>query len=255
MTGDMDRNPHQTRRIPHLVAHRGNAREFPENTIASLRSAIELGASYVGFDVHLSADEVPVVIADDSLIRTAGRPESVFELSARELLSVEVTERTRFDDRFSDIRIPSLEQVTELLAAHPNVTAFVEIRKPSLRQFGGPTVVAKVSERLRPVRQQCVVISFDLSAVHESRRVGADAVGWILDRYDDRARMKYEAFKPDYVVCDRLKLPTTAAKLWRGPWAWVIYEVDQAADALALAARGVDFVQGTAVRSLMQELK
>jgi glycerophosphoryl diester phosphodiesterase len=255
MTGDMDRNPHQIRRIPHLVAHRGNAREFPENTIASLRSAIELGALYVEFDVHLSADEVPIVIADESLIRTAGRPESVFEMSARELLRIEATERSRFDDRFSDIRIPSLEQVTELLAAHPNVTAFVDIKTQSLRRFGGPTVVARVSERLKPVRQQCVMISFDLTAVHESRRIGAYAVGWILDRYDDRTRMKYEAFKPDYLLCNLMKLPKTAAKLWRGPWAWVIYDVDRAADALALAARGVEFVQSTAVRSLMQDLK
>jgi glycerophosphoryl diester phosphodiesterase len=255
MTGDMDRNPQQARRIPQLVAHRGNAREFPENTIASLRSAIELGASYVEFDVHLSADEVPVVIKDDSLIRTAGRPESVFELNARELLRIEATERSRFDDRFSDICIPSLEQVTELLAAHPHVTAFVDIQKESLRQFGGPTVVARVSERLKPVRQQCVVISFDLSAVHESRRTGASAVGWILDQYDDRSRMKYEAFKPDFLVCDLTKLPHTAAKLWRGPWAWVICEVEQAAEALALAARGVEFVQSTAVRSLMRELQ
>ena len=113
------------RRIPVIVAHRGNAREFPENTIASLRSAIELGARYVEFDVHLSADEVPIVIHDDNLVRTAGRPESVFELNADDLLKIEASERTRFDDRFSDICIPSLEQVTELLAAHPQVTAFI----------------------------------------------------------------------------------------------------------------------------------
>jgi len=255
MSGDMERTPQQTRRIPQVVAHRGNAVEFPENTIASLRSAIELGARYVGFDVQLAADEVPIVIADDNLIRTAGRPESVFELSASDLIRIEAAERTRFDDRFSDIRIPSLEQVTELLAAHPQVTAFVELRKGSVRQFGGPTVVARVCERLKPVRHQCAVISFDLTAVHESRRAGAGAVGWILDQYDDRTRMKYEAMKPDYLVCDLLKLPHSAAKLWRGPWAWVIYEVNQAADAIGLAARGVEFVRSTAVRSMLQALK
>jgi len=251
----MDRNQQQARRIPKLVAHRGNAREFPENTLAALRSAIELGALYVEFDVHLSADEVPIVIEDERLIRTAGRPESVFELSARELLQIEATERTRFDDRFSDIRIPSLEQVTELLAAHPKVTAFVDVKKESLRQFGCPTVIAKVTELLKPIRQQCVVISVDPTAVHESRRAGARGVGWILDQYDDRTRMKYEAFKPDYLVCERMKLPKTIARLWRGPWAWIIYGVDEAAEALALAARGVEFVQTMAVRSLMQDLK
>jgi len=243
-----------TRRIPEIVARRGNASEFPENTIASLRSAIELGVRHVEFDVHLSADEIPVVIHDDNLTRTAGRPESVFELSARELTGIEVCERTRFNGRFSDIRIPSLEQVTELLAAHAGVTAFVEIRTQSIRQFGGPTVVARVADRLRPVRGQCVVISRELTAVLDSRRAGARAVGWILDRYDDRTRMKYEALRPDYLVCDRQKLPRSDRRLGRGPWAWMVYEVERAVDALALGARGVDFVQSMAVRTLMQEL-
>lgn len=241
-------------RLPQLVAHRGNAREFPENTIASLRSAIDLGLRHIEFDVQLSADEVPMVIHDDTLVRTAGRPESVFELDAADLLRIEASERTRFDDRFSDIRIPSLEQVTELLAAHPQVTAFVEIKRASLHQFGSATVVSRVMEKLRPVRQQCVVVSFDLTSVQAARQAGASAVGWVLDRYDERARGKYEALRPDYLFCNHLKLPRSAARLWRGPWRWVAYEIETVADAIALGDRGVEFVETMAVRSLLHGL-
>jgi glycerophosphoryl diester phosphodiesterase len=244
-----------SRRLPQLVAHRGNAREFPENTIASLRSAIDLGLRHIEFDIQLSADEVPVVIHDDTLVRTAGRPESVFELDAADLLKIEASERSRFDDRFSDIRIPSLEQVTELLAAHPQVTAFVEIKRASLQRFGGATVVSRVMEKLRPVRQQCVIVSFDLATMQSARQAGSAAVGWVLDQYDDRARGKYEALRPDYLFCNHLKLPRTTARLWRGPWRWVVYDIETVADAMALGNRGVEFVETMAVRSLLHGLR
>ncbi|MBS0614334.1 MAG: glycerophosphodiester phosphodiesterase [Proteobacteria bacterium] len=241
------------RPFPTVIAHRGNAREFPENTIASLRSAIQIGIDFLAFDVQLAGDEVPVVIHDESLVRTAGLPKSVFELTGRELRRTEAAERARFEDRFSDIRIPTLEQCTELLAAHPEVTAFVALKRASLRQFGSAVVVSRVMETLRPVREQCVPISTDLPTMQACRRAGAIAVGWELDEYDEHSRLKYEALRPDYLFCERTQLPR-ADRLWRGPWHWAVSDVDQVADALALAERGAAFVQTMAVRPLLRGL-
>jgi glycerophosphoryl diester phosphodiesterase len=240
--------------IPAVVAHRGNARDFPENTLASLTSAIELGVRYVEFDVHLSADEVPIVIHDDTLIRTAGRPESVFDLNAYDLTQIAAGERSRFEDKFSEVRIPSLQQVGELIAAHPRVTAFVELKRASLRRFGHRTVVARVIDVLKSVRAQCVLISYDLAAVHEARDAGAAAIGWVLEQYDERSKFKFEALKPDYLFCDQDDLPNGGSRLWRGPWRWAIYEVESADQALALAARGVELVETMAVAAMLAEL-
>ena len=55
-----------------LVAHRGHAAAFPENTLPALRSALELGAAWLEFDIQLSADRIPVLCHDASLQRTAG---------------------------------------------------------------------------------------------------------------------------------------------------------------------------------------
>ncbi len=58
---------------PHLIAHRGNAAEFPENTLPAFESALELGVRNIEFDVQLTSDKVPVVIHDADL-QTRGRP-------------------------------------------------------------------------------------------------------------------------------------------------------------------------------------
>ena len=79
-------------RLIHLVAHRGNAGEFPENTLPAFTSALEFGLRFLELDVHLSADGIPVVIHDHELIRTTGRPGSVFDLRARELSLIDAGE-------------------------------------------------------------------------------------------------------------------------------------------------------------------
>ena len=63
--------------LPFLIAHRGNAADYPENTLAALRSAIELGLRHVEFDVQLTRDGVPVVLHDADLRRMTGRVERV----------------------------------------------------------------------------------------------------------------------------------------------------------------------------------
>lgn len=51
-----------------VYAHRGASAERPENTLASFRRALELGAQGIELDVHLSRDGVPVVIHDSRSI-------------------------------------------------------------------------------------------------------------------------------------------------------------------------------------------
>ena len=46
---------------PKLVAHRGYAHAYPENTLLAIQQAVEAGAKYIEFDVLLSADQLPVL--------------------------------------------------------------------------------------------------------------------------------------------------------------------------------------------------
>src|SRR5262245_14497889 len=55
-----------------VYAHRGAAAERPENTLASFRRALELGADALETDVHLTADGAVVAIHDPDGARVAG---------------------------------------------------------------------------------------------------------------------------------------------------------------------------------------
>jgi glycerophosphoryl diester phosphodiesterase len=236
-------------RLIHLVAHRGNAGEFPENTIPAFASALEFGLRFLELDVHISADGVPIVIHDHDLIRTTGRPGCVFDLRARELVMIDASEPERFGERFRGTRIPLLSDVLSLLERRPEVTLFVEIKRASLIRFGYDQVVARVVNTLKPARAQCVVISFDLAAVHRVRQIGGMPIGWVLSAYDAHTRLKFEALQPEFLFVDHEMLPAQGA-LWRGPWRWAIYEVESLGLAQSLAARGADYIETMAVHPM-----
>lgn len=241
-------------RLIHLVAHRGNAAEFPENTLPAFNSALELGVRFLELDVQLSRDGVPVVIHDHLLVRTTGLPGSVFDHDAAELAAMEAAETQRFGDRFAGTRVPLLRDVLALLSRRPEITLFVELKRASLRQFGHDHVVSQVLEAVRPWRAQCVIISFDLAAVHRARRYGDAPIGWVLESCDDHSRLKFEALQPEFLFCDHQQLPARG-RLPQGPWRWVIYEVTSHPLALELAGRGADYIESMAVRELSAALR
>jgi glycerophosphoryl diester phosphodiesterase len=232
-------------RLPELIARRGNVAEYPENTLPALRSALELGARHLGFDVQLSVDRHPVLLNDSNLQRIAGVDRNALEMTWNELAEIAVTQ--------TDIGIPRLGQAVDLLASHAAATAFVELKRASLRAFGHETVVHKICEVLKPVARQCVLVSSDFAAVHHVRQVSPYRVGWRLSEYSNTAALKCEALAPDYLFCDHQLLTQSASKLWRGPWRWVVYDVQTSKVALEVATRGARLVETSAIRDMMRE--
>ncbi len=235
---------------PVLLAHRGWASRYPENSRVGIEAALRAGVACVEIDVQLSADCVPMVIHDPSLERTAGIAKRVSTLDARELAAVSVHEPARFGARFAGEPLPSLADIVALLRDWPNAKAFVEIKRESAEAHGVDATVALVLEVLAPVRERCIVISFVERAVMTARRLGASATGWILNYYDDDSRSLAEAMAPDYLFCDYRKLPAAPATLWSGPWHWGSYEIVDVEHALGLAERGIQVMESMAAGDL-----
>lgn len=56
---------------PRLIAHRGAGRSAPENTLSAFRKGAACGFLMMEYDVKLSADDVPILLHDDTLERTS----------------------------------------------------------------------------------------------------------------------------------------------------------------------------------------
>jgi glycerophosphoryl diester phosphodiesterase len=229
--------------IPELLAHRGYAARFPENTREAIQAAVLSGVRQVEFDVQLSRDGVPHLLHDEDFARTGNSPQRIFDLTAQEIAGLSVGEHSRFGDSFGSVRAPRLDSVAEDLLAWPEVTAFVELKRHSLDHFGVTGVIDAVHAALQPVLQQCVFISFELPAIEEARQRIGRPVGWALRSWDSTSKQHAEDIRPDYLFCNIKRLPPAPEPLWEGAWTWVVYEITDADEALRLANRGVGMIE------------
>ncbi|MCB1827200.1 MAG: glycerophosphoryl diester phosphodiesterase [Coxiellaceae bacterium] len=100
--------------LPKLIAHRGARKYAPENTLAALKKAAELGATWVEFDVQLDSRHEPIIFHDTKLNRTTnGRG-----LISRTPYSVirQLDAGSWFGSEFSGEVVPTLEEWLRLAA-------------------------------------------------------------------------------------------------------------------------------------------
>jgi glycerophosphoryl diester phosphodiesterase len=240
--------------LPELVAHRGNAAEFPENTLPALASALDAGIAWVELDVQLSADGVPFVIHDARLERTTRSRGDLRQLTADVLDEVDACEPLRFGDRHGVVRLPRLGEFAGLLARHEHARAFIELKRASLATHGTAYCIDRVLAALAHVAGRCIPISFDADAVALARSRTGGPVGWVIDRFDEAGLGTLESLRPDFVFYDYLKARPGNASLPAGPWRWAAYEVVDVARALAESRRGATLVESMAPLRLQAAL-
>jgi glycerophosphoryl diester phosphodiesterase len=122
-----------------IVAHRGNRVRAPENTVPSLRQAVELGADALEFDVRMSRDGVPVVIHDPTLDRTTDGTGPVSAHTVPELQALDASARSPY--RIQRVSIPTLEEVLDGFRETPLVIEVKEMEAAEstaklVRRFG-----------------------------------------------------------------------------------------------------------------------
>jgi glycerophosphoryl diester phosphodiesterase len=138
------------------LAHRGDWRHAPENSIAAFTAALAIPAcDGLEFDVRASADRVPVICHDATLERTHGRPDRVDALSAAAL---------------GVLGVPTLAEVLATAGRKP----FLDVE---LKEDLGAVVVEALAGGRGPALSNAVVSSFDVAALE---RIGHLAPSWPL---------------------------------------------------------------------------
>lgn len=143
------------------IAHRGFSGTAPENTLAAVRAAIEVGADMVEVDVTMSADGHLVVIHDDTLDRTTdGRG----EVAGVRLAEIRQLDAGRwFSPAFAGERLPTLDEV--LAEVQGRVLLNVEIKSEAVRRGIVEKVAAAI--RARRMTREVIVSSFAPEALEQ----------------------------------------------------------------------------------------
>jgi glycerophosphoryl diester phosphodiesterase len=236
-----------------IVAHRGDNRQAPENTLPAFALALDTGADMVELDYFHSADGVPVVFHDDTLDRTTNSRQVLGKRNVR-VDSVDLADLRKldagswFDTKFHGTLIPTLEEAIDVI--HRGSRAVIE------RKGGDAATCVELLKR-KDVLTDVVVMSFDWDFIADCHRLasaltlvalgegalsekeldaiartGARIVGW---NYNDVGRPEIEAIHH------------------RGWKAWV-YTVNDPARARKLVEAGIDGIITDSPEELRESL-
>ena len=155
---------------PLVIAHRGGAGLWPENTLFSFRRAVELGVDVLEMDVRTSLDGVLVVVHDETVDRTTDGKGRVEELTFAELRALDAGYRWspgqakhEFPYRGSGIQIPALKDVLDQFS---ETKIAIEIKPDSM------VVARALCDVLREARraESVIVGSFHRQALSAFRK-------------------------------------------------------------------------------------
>jgi glycerophosphoryl diester phosphodiesterase len=140
------------------LAHRGDWRRFPENSLAALLAALEIpGCDGIEFDVRLSRDGVPVLSHDETLTRVLGVRRRVNALTGSQL---------------EELGVPMLEAT---LAAVPR-RAFLDVE---LKGVHGRATVDVLTGGRGPGLARAVVSSFEPASLAVVGRLAPAWPRWL----------------------------------------------------------------------------
>ncbi|MEK3726115.1 glycerophosphodiester phosphodiesterase family protein [Paenibacillus sp. FSL H8-0034] len=178
-----------------VSAHRGWKSKYPENTLLAFQEALEFGADMLEFDLRFSKDHEVVVIHDETLDRTTNGSGKVSDYTLAELKQLDAG--GWFGSVFEGLKIPSFDEMCQMLKAYPEVLLLVEIKTSPDAKEVADQAVAMLKEYGYLAR--CAFVCFD-----------AELLGYLHDVY----QLKIQGF-PSNQMSNFVPGPNgTYSKMW-----------------------------------------
>lgn len=149
------------------IAHRGASGHAPENTMASFRRAVELGASFIETDLQITRDARVIAIHDLTLERTTSGKGQVHFLTLEEIRALDAGTWFGGGGAFSRERVPTLEEILDFAKEH-DVIFYLEIKSGSAWGIEH-AVVATLRDHNASAR--VVILSFDPGSIESVRQL------------------------------------------------------------------------------------
>lgn len=152
-----------------LIGHRGAAALAPENTLAGLLKAKQLGLTWIEFDVMLSRDGVPVVIHDATLKRTTNSSGRVSAKTCAQLESLDAG--AWFSRNYAGEKIPRLDAYLKA-ASQNGLNVNVEL-KPVVKdeKLTAKMTLKAVAENYDSNKLEIIISSFSETMLQQVRKL------------------------------------------------------------------------------------
>ncbi len=225
-----------------IVAHRGDCQHFVENTLASVKAALDAGINAIEIDIQLTKDAVPILFHDRNLKRLLGKQGSVADFNFVELNSLPFIASAKSQETAAQTPnvefVTSLSLLVELLTNYPKVELFVEVKRINFLYFSYQQVYQLLQKHLLPIKSQVVVISFSYRFLRYFRLRSMMSLGYVLPSWQQYNAKMLQRLSPQYLFCNVDIVPKSYA-FESSSYTWVLYEITSPNVARHFIERGV----------------
>jgi len=224
------------------IAHRGASSAAPPNTLAAFEKAVELGADGIEFDVHLSADGVPVVIHDFTVDETTDGSGRVARMTLTQLELLDAG--SSFDPAFAGEHIPTLAQVLETYGNR--LLLNIELKDLNLGDSGLERAVIAQVER-HGLGDRVILSSFNPFSLRRAKKIAphipvgllyAPDLPLLLRRAWLAPLFPHEARHPEHSMVDARYMACARQRGYRVN-TWTVDDPDEMRRLIALDVDGI----------------
>ena len=237
-----------------LIAHRGYSGKFPENTLIAYQTAYAYGARWMECDIQLTKDLVPIVHHDENLLRMSGVDADIRTLKAKKLKQYTAHYPDKFGNEFITNPFCTLKELSRWMKQHKDVRMFVEIKKHSIETFGIQNTMKAVYKAIKPVKGQCIIISFDPYIIDYAKQKYALSNGWVIPEWSSECQQTANEIEPDYLFSNKNIMPADTSQWWQGRWQWANYNVDEIEELPKWLATNIPFIETNEIGDIVRHL-
>jgi len=202
------------------IGHRGAKGYEAENTLASFRKALELNVDMIELDIHISKDNIPIVIHDKTIDRTTNGTGLVSDFTAKEL---------------QENGVPTLEDVFQLVNNQCEIN--IEIK-----EFEAVKGVLDLIDSNIFSKDKILISSFDWNALQEVRFHDDEIQIGVLTETDLELAIAFAKFIQAYSIHPyyHLLTPENCQKMKNNHFKVFTWTVNEPEDIIFVKSLNVD---------------
>jgi glycerophosphoryl diester phosphodiesterase len=239
-----------------VIAHRGDSKAAPENTLPAFASAVKAGADFVELDYYHSVDGVPIVCHDFYLDRTTNATAlwggTRLNLTAKTLTELKLLDAgSWFGPRFAGTRLPTLAEALDTIQA--GSLTLVE------RKGGLPATCVDLLKE-KGLIERVVVQSFDWGFLADCHQMAGDLTLAALGqkelspaKLDRIAKTGARVVAWDERTTDASTIAAIHARGWKA-WAWTVDKPDRIARLVEAKIDGIITNQPALTRATVEAI-
>lgn len=238
-----------------LVGHRGLPAQYPENTLISIKAAIQAGATAVEFDVQCSADGTAYVFHDENLLRLTGHPGTIYQHTDIQLQQLSAYYPQRFGEKFLGEPLCTLQQMTALLCEHPEVEVFIEPKPHSIEYFGVTPFMNTILQESACLGERRRIISFHYDALAYARQntQACDNIVWVISDFSPQTGQRAQQLQPN-TLCVDIKLLPAALPHWLN-CNWMVYPMNDASHLPRYTSMNISYIETDDIQAILNGLQ